>query len=171
MAIPVEDFFRHNAWANEGLIEVCEALSGEQLDAAAVAAYGSIRETLVHLVATEQRYIRRLGGAPAADAVFEGNQASFEVLKRATRASGETLAAMAASGSPGWAVEGDTDYRVHFEGAASVLLIQVLSHSAEHRTQVIGMLSGLGAGPADLDEQLDGWSWGVATGALRTWPA
>ncbi len=169
MPVPVEAFFEQSTWANEGLINVCESLSPDQLDAAGRQAFGSIRETLVHLVATEQVYIRRLGGEPLSDAISEGDRPSFDVLKRVTRASGELLAALAASGNPGWTVEGDTDYSgVHFEGEAFVLLVQVLNHSAEHRTQIISMLSALGAGPAELDAQLDGWSWGEATGALRT---
>ncbi len=168
MSVPVEAFFEHSTWANEGLINVCGSLPADQLDAAGQQAYGSIRETLVHLVMTEQVYIRRLGGEPLSDVIAEGDRPGFDVLKRAARASGELLAAMAASGDAGWTVDGDTDYGVHFEGEAVVLLVQVLSHSAGHRAQIIGMLSALGAGPAELDEQLDGWSWGEATGALRT---
>ena len=168
MAVPVEAFFEQSAWANEGLINVCESLSPDQLDAAGRQAYGSIRETLVHLVMTEQVYIRRLGGEPLSDVIAEGDTPGFDVLKRASRASGDLLAAMAASANEEWTVEGDTDYGMHFEGQAVVLLVQVLNHSTEHRTQIISMLSALGAGPAELDEQLDGWSWGEATGALRT---
>ena len=169
MSVPVGAFFEHSAWANEGLINVCESLSPEQLDAAGHEAYGSIRETLVHLVMTEQVYIRRLGGEPLSDVIAEGDRPGFDVLKRAARASGELLAAMAASASEGWTVDGETDYGVHFEGQAVVLLVQVLGHSAGHRAQIISMLSALGAGPAELDAQLDGWSWGEATGALRTY--
>jgi hypothetical protein len=52
--------------------------------------------------------------------------------------------------------------------AHSVFLIQALSHSAEHRTHILGTL---GLGPADFDAQIDGWSWGEASGTLTPKPA
>jgi uncharacterized damage-inducible protein DinB len=171
MPMPVAAFFRQSSWASQRLIEVCESLSDQQLDTPANATYGSIRETLVHLVATEQRYIRRLGGAPPSEPVLEDETPGLDVLKRATRASGETLARMAASASPAWLVSGVTEYGLKFETEATVFLLQTVNHSTEHRTQVISILSTLGLGSADLDEQLDAWAWGEATGALRTQPA
>jgi hypothetical protein len=53
------------------------------------------------------------------------------------------------------------------ECAETVFLIQVLNHSAEHLTQVMTGLTHLGAGPPDLDAQIDGWSWGATSGELR----
>ena len=135
-----------------------------------IAAYGSIGETLVHLAATEQRYIHRLGGEPPGAPIREEEPPGFAALKQATQRSGELLAAMARTASPDWQVSGVTDGRV-FESEAVVFLVQALGHSAGHRTQVISMCSALGVGPADLDERLDGWAWGEASGALRTKPA
>ncbi|HEX5370668.1 MAG TPA: DinB family protein [Dehalococcoidia bacterium] len=168
MPLRVASFFEQSAWANDRLIHVCESLTLDQLEAAGRQSFDSIRETLVHLVATEQRYIRRLGSEPFEEAVAEGDTPGFDLLRRALRANGELLASMAASANEGWTIEGDTDYGVHFEGEAVVLLVQVLGHSAGHRQQIISMLSAISAGPDGLDEQLDGWSWGEATGALRT---
>ncbi len=170
MSIPVEAFFHQNAWANQRLIDVCKDLSDEQLDTRATAAYGPIRDTLVHLVASEQRYIRRLGGEPPSTPIVEGDTPGLEVLKQATRANGEVLAALAASASPDLVVTGITE-GLAFESTAAVFLVQTVTHSAEHRTQVLSMLTTLGVGPVDLDEQLDAWAWGEATGALRTRPA
>ena len=164
MAMPVEAFFEHNAWANERLIELCAGLSDEQLDATAIGTFGSIRETLLHTVGTEQRYLRRLGAAVAADAVEGVAFPGFEVLGRAARASGAALARVARATG---AAEVVRDVEGFAEARTSVLLVQVLNHSAEHRTQVAAIFAALGVGPRDLDEQIDGWSWGVATGQLR----
>jgi len=170
MAMPVGAFFRHNAWANQRLIDVCVACSNEHLGTRAAAAYGSILETLVHLVASEQRYIRRLGGDLPTSPIVEGDQPSLEELKQATVANGEVLTALAASASSDAVVSGQ-EAGLAFESEAAVFLVQTVTHSAEHRTQVITMLSTLGVGPEGLDEQLDAWAWGEATGALRTRPA
>ena len=164
----LEPFFRHSSWATDGLLDVCEQLMDEQLDATLPGSYGTIRETLVHLVACEQRYIDRLGGEPAPDRVREGEAPDLALLKRAAETSGAELARLASNASAAWLAEGVTEYGLRFEGEAIVLLVQILSHSTEHRTQVMSMLSALGSGPSDLDQRLDGWAWGEATGRLRT---
>jgi uncharacterized damage-inducible protein DinB len=42
--------FRHHLWANLRLFERCAGLTNEQLDAPVVGTYGSIRDTLQHIV-------------------------------------------------------------------------------------------------------------------------
>jgi hypothetical protein len=46
--------FRHNLWANLRLLERCSELTGEQLDATIVGGFGSIQDTLEHIVRAEQ---------------------------------------------------------------------------------------------------------------------
>ena len=70
MPISAEAFFRQSMWATVRLIERCQSLSDEEWAARPIAAYGSIGETLVHLAATEQRYIHRLGGEPPGKRAF-----------------------------------------------------------------------------------------------------
>src|SRR5437660_8299974 len=48
--------FGHNLWANLRLLVRCAALSGEQLAATILGGYGSIRDTLQHIVTAEQLY-------------------------------------------------------------------------------------------------------------------
>jgi hypothetical protein len=52
--------FSHNLWANLRLIEQCAALTSEQLDATISGAFGSIRDTLQHIVTSEQSYFYRI---------------------------------------------------------------------------------------------------------------
>ncbi|MEZ4571744.1 MAG: DinB family protein [Thermomicrobiales bacterium] len=44
------DGFRYNTWATRGIISACRNLTDEQLDATAVGAYGSIIDTLRHII-------------------------------------------------------------------------------------------------------------------------
>ncbi len=82
----ITDLYRHNEWANLRLLEACRALTDEQLDTRAVGTHGSIRGTCVHLVAGEQRYIRRLGGETAAPDVRETDPfPGFDVIEAAVR--------------------------------------------------------------------------------------
>src|ERR687888_1202692 len=77
--------FAHNTWANLKLLDFCERLSDEQLDATAIGGFGSIRDTLRHIVGAEVSYVERVNGKlppkPLSGSQFSG----FEVLKDAAR--------------------------------------------------------------------------------------
>ncbi|MDA0353550.1 MAG: DinB family protein [Chloroflexi bacterium] len=169
MAIPVAVFFQQNAWATERLIEVCAQLTDHQLDAPGNGdAYGSIRDTLVHLLSAEHHYLRRLRQPTPIERATEGAFDSFEALKRIARANGASLAAAATNSPPdlafpGGPTDGFTD------ADATVFLVQAINHGAEHRTQILTALTGLGLKPPEL--QIDGWAWGEENGALRPTPA
>ena len=51
------DAFAHHLWATERLIEECAALSADQLASRAPGTYGSIIETLRHLVSSDCWYL------------------------------------------------------------------------------------------------------------------
>ena len=52
--------FSHHLWANLRLLERCAALTSEQLDASIPGSYGSIFDTLQHIVTSEQSYFSRI---------------------------------------------------------------------------------------------------------------
>ena len=54
---------RHNLWANEQLLDACAELSDAQLDATMTGAFGSIRDTLMHLAGAQERIATALAGA------------------------------------------------------------------------------------------------------------
>ena len=51
---PLTTLFRHHLWANLRLLERCAELTGEHLDATLLGTFGSIRDTLQHIVLAEQ---------------------------------------------------------------------------------------------------------------------
>src|SRR5690349_11799914 len=83
--------FAHNAWANLKLLDFCERLSDAQLDAAAIGCFGSIRDTLWHIVGAEVSYVERVNGK-LPERPLSGDQfPSFEVLRDAVRWAGDEL--------------------------------------------------------------------------------
>src|SRR5260370_4392506 len=54
--------FRYNKWANMHLLDVCGGFSNEQLQMTSPGTYGTLAATFLHLLAAEQRDIKRLGG-------------------------------------------------------------------------------------------------------------
>lgn len=77
---------------------------------------------------------------------------------------------------PGWdigapRVAGDAlvagrETDTYSEITTPVLFVQAFNQSTEHRTQILSRLCALGAGPADFDSEIDGWSWGYASGEM-----
>src|SRR5438477_4568365 len=54
---------RHGVWANEQLLERCRALTDQHLELTVPGTYGTIRNTLAHIVASEEGYLVRLLGS------------------------------------------------------------------------------------------------------------
>src|ERR1700712_5501752 len=52
--------FSHHLWANLRLLERCADLTPDQMEATMVGAYGSIYETLEHVVRSEKSYFTRI---------------------------------------------------------------------------------------------------------------
>ncbi len=56
------ELVRHKTWANLLLLESCERLTPEELNASAPGTYGTIHETLRHLVDSDESYFATITG-------------------------------------------------------------------------------------------------------------
>ena len=148
--------FRHNLWANQTLLDFAEGLEDALLDAPAEGAHGTARDTLVHLLAAEQRYLWMVTGRPPAVALREVDPfPGFEPLRAHALASGESFIEIA-SGDPHDVVLRGEYREERYAIPVSVVLLQVINHAHEHREQIKNSLSRQGVEvPA-----LDGWSFG-----------
>ena len=61
------ELYRHKTWATLRLIEHCQGLADEHLDATILGTFGTIRDTLQHLVAAEEGYFWGLTGERLAE--------------------------------------------------------------------------------------------------------
>lgn len=150
----------YNNWANLRIIEACGALSDDQLDAEPITATkGSIRLTLWHLLAAQQRYVWRITGEePRFN--WQGPP-SFAELRDAAMISGEQLLAIAQQ-------EPHQTLMSKFDGTDYladpwVVMVQTIYHAGEHREQIKSMLSTLEVTPPDIE----GWTFGESAGAVR----
>ena len=150
--------FEHNNWANLQIIEACSALSEEQLDAEARSATaGSIRQTLMHLVRSQQGYLGILTLQ-----VEERPEISlaFTELRESARMSGEGLQALARGEQK--PLQSLLQTRNGYTVEPWVVMVQIINHASEHREQIKSMLTALGVTPPDID----GWEFGEYTNAL-----
>ena len=148
------EFFRHNTWATLRLLDACASLTDEQLDTTAVGTMGTIRNTLVHIVGAEQRYLRLLSGLPREESLERKPFTGIADLRERAQNSGEGLAKMAPRATPR-----DT-IAVPWQGEISQLkvstvLIQAINHGTEHRAHINTILTQLGIEPPNLD----GWTY------------
>jgi len=153
--------FAHNNWANSRIIQACSALSDEQLDDEPQSAtHGSIRRTLVHLVTSQQAYLRLLT-LPLEDRLDPVAPRPFADLQQVARSSGAALLALARD-EASLASRGQLQTRDGYFVEPWVVMVQIINHATEHREQINSMLSALGVTPPDLD----GWGYGEVTKAL-----
>jgi hypothetical protein len=152
--------FRYHKWANLHLLDICAELSPDQMNLTAPGTYGTIAGTWLHLLAAEQRYLRRLGGAEPHLNEREGFPGVAILREQASR-SGDELIEAAARITP------DDTFDAKYEGEATrihlgIVIIQSLHHGNDHRTHICSILGHHQISYGDMDV----WAYGDATGAI-----
>ena len=155
------DAFAHHVWATERVIDTCATLTPEQLETPAPGTFGSIIDTLRHLVAADSWYL----------SFFDSGIA---VLDEEAETSLDQLRSLMTSCGMMWmdvlARELDPDADVvefgdgwEFHAPAGIRFAQVVHHGTDHRSQVCTALSSLGITPPDIDV----WAFAESTGRSR----
>jgi uncharacterized damage-inducible protein DinB len=145
------ELYKHHLWANQRLLEVCQPLSADALDATAAGTYGTIRDTLVHLFAAEGRYLAAMTGqGEQADALREGSFPGFAVLTERGRASGERLLTLAERATENETISVDRGGQ-HYDIPISIFFAQAINHGTDHRAHVCTVLTQQGIEPPNLD--------------------
>ena len=162
MTTGLSDFFRFNQWANLTLLDACAGLSDTQLDwKIGGGTFGSVRETLQHLVSSEEDYAHTLTGRTPEIEMDESSPfPGFDDLKARVRGAGETLIAYveqvdAAKLGQTMLLDAGTYVSPRF-----IMVIQVIDHGIDHRSQVCTLLTQQGIEPPELD------AWGYNDDAV-----
>src|SRR5256712_5494215 len=154
--------FRYNKWANLHLLDVCGSFTDEQLQMTAPGTNGTIASTFFHLVAAEQRYLKRLGrGEPQ---INERNDSfpGIAALKEHAIRSGDELIAIAPHVSPDESYETATDREGRAILHKGVVVIQALPHGNDHPTHICTILGHNRLTYRDMDL----WASGDPTGGI-----
>lgn len=147
--------FDYNYWANARILETARALDAAQFTAPAGLSHGSVRGTLVHLLAAETVWRQRCqeGLSPSTMLAetdvptlpaLEARWAEEERRVRAwlpsldDRALGATVAYKNTKGVPG-------------EGVLWQILVHVVNHGTQTRSEAAVALTRFGHSPGDLD--------------------
>jgi uncharacterized damage-inducible protein DinB len=157
----LDDAMAHHVWATERVLDACADLSLDQLRAPVPGTYGSILQTLAHLVSSDGWYLTffRVG----TNAIDEDGEVTFDELLAANRANGEAWLEVLAAGPDSerdMVEEGDG---WDFHSPLGFRLAQVIHHGTDHRSQICTAMTGFGIEPPVIDL----WAFGEATGRTR----
>ena len=146
--------FSHNLWANLKLLDLCAELTSEQLHATIPGAYGSIRDTLEHIVTAEQSYFSRISTGQPRYHSEDAPPLTIAEMMESVRTTGLGLIEWAPK------VQADDTVQLDWDGTPrqvpkTTILTQVINHATEHRAQIMAILTQLGIQPPDLDS----WSY------------
>ena len=150
--------FNYNLWANLRLVNACAGLSPEHLDATPDGGtFGTIRDTLLHLLAAEERYVTLLTGEPAPEPPLRESEPfpGFDRLRERAQRNGDALVALATA-DPYERVLSGTRGGETYTMPAFIPMVQAIHHANEHRSQVTGLLGRLQLEPPDIS----GWAYG-----------
>jgi uncharacterized damage-inducible protein DinB len=157
MTTGLADFFKYNLWANRCLLDACENLSDAQLDATTIGTFGSVRETLMHLLSSEEGYARHVTGKIPSPTLKEFTTfPGFDELQRRAKMSGQSLIEAAE--------QKDLDRILSLDGGtyecqAMIVMMEAIQHAIDHRSQIATLLS---QQHIELP-YLDAWSYNDAT--------
>jgi uncharacterized damage-inducible protein DinB len=150
MAI-LEDAFAHHMWATLRLVDTCLALSPQQLETAVPGTYGSILDTLRHLIGSDAWDLFVATGDRAC-LIDEGDMHLPE-LRAAMESHGPAWSRLLAQDLDPDALLNEVDENDGYERniAMGIQLAQVLHHGTDHRSQVCTALTALGVEPPSID--------------------
>lgn len=148
------EFIRYNNWANQQVLEACQKLNEDQLAATMPGAYGTIRDTLEHIIRGEAFYVRLLTGhRPQPPFKWEARPGLAEMRDYATQV-GNALVEAINHIRPTDRVYGEYQgSKSHYQALA--VFIQIINHGVEHRTNITTILSAGQHTPPGVD----GWGY------------
>lgn len=154
------DAFDHHIWATEVLIDVCTALTPEQLKTPAPGTYGSIVDTLRHLVQSDGWYLSFFREDRTALTDEQAERMGLAELRSAMTSNGAAWTALLAGEIDPDAVIVERGEGWELHSPFGVRLAQVVHHGTDHRSQICTALTSLDVTPPDIDL----WAFARASG-------
>lgn len=159
------DAFAHHVWATLRLIDTCLGLDEAQLESGVPGTYGSILDTLRHVVGGDASYLSVMTSGRTAEIDEEGM--SLAELRAVMAADGVAWASLVAEDlDPDRVVVRIRDDGSESHAPLGIRLAQALHHGSDHRSQVCTALTALGVEPPEIDA----WDFAAQDGRLVTVP-
>jgi len=155
------DPFSHHVWATLRLIDTCLSLGPEQLGTVVPGTYGSILETMRHLVGADGSYLFVLTGGRIL--AIDEDRMDLPQLRSAMEGFGAAWSALVAQDlDPDLVVVRHRDDGSEGHAPMGVRLAQALHHGTDHRSQICTALTTLAVEPPAIDV----WDFAAQDGRL-----
>ena len=150
----IHSLFDYNYWVNQRILETAACLSNEQFITPGAVSHASLRGTLAHALSAEWAWLRRCQGSSPRDLPSEDNFPDLESLaqrwqeeEKAMRSylaglTNEELTSIIRYSRPGGA---------RFETPLWQILLHVINHGTQTRSEAAVLLTQYGHSPGDLD--------------------
>ncbi len=146
--------YAYNGWANTRILDTAAPLTAEQLGTPGIASFGSIHETLVHTIDAQWTWLERWRGHAAQlrnEPADYPDLAAIRTWWAEVEVETQAFVASLDDGAPARVVtwtnsRGKTSSRPLWQ-----LMIHVVNHGTQHRSEIAAMLTQFSHSPGDLD--------------------
>ena len=150
----LERFYDYHYWANRHLLGVVSSLTTEQFTRTVAGSYGSVRNTLVHVLSAERGWLERCGGPARGPKLDPVNYPTVESLVHEwTRVEAQVRAFLSSLKPED--VTRDITFTIGDGPSHTVslgdLMLHAAVHAVHHRGQVALLLRTLGVVPGNFD--------------------
>jgi uncharacterized damage-inducible protein DinB len=148
------EFIRYNNWANQRMFDACQELDEDQLATTLPGSYGTILNTLRHIIEGEEFYVELLTGHRPQPSFTWEPAPGLAIMKDYAAQVGNALVEALHHIRPTDRVqEEDQGNKFHYQALA--VFIQLINHGVEHRTNITTILSAGQLTPPVVD----GWGY------------
>jgi uncharacterized damage-inducible protein DinB len=146
----LEDAFEHHAWATLRLLDACLALPAEQLGTAVPGTYGSILDTMRHLVGSDSSYLFVMTDGRTSP--IDEDHMDLPELRAEMESHGAAWSSLLAPDlDPDAMTVRRRDDGSETHAPIGIRLAQALHHGSDHRSQICTALTTLGEEPPPID--------------------
>jgi uncharacterized damage-inducible protein DinB len=157
----LQDAFAHHVWATLRLIDACLPLSPEQMGTTVPGTYGSILETMRHVVGADASYVFVTSGERTP--LIEEDRMNLPELRAAMESCGAGWSRLLGTDlDPDAVLVRRRDDGSQTHAPVSIRLAQALHHGSDHRSQMCTALTTLGLEPPGIDV----WDFGELHGRV-----
>lgn len=145
--------YDYTSWANRRLLDAAADLSPAEFTAAQPATYGSLRGILEHIFVAYSVWYARLEDSPIilpGPAEFP-DIASYSVRLAETQANLRNFLLALDDAELGRVVSYRTSKGIEYNNILWQIIVHLLNHTTQHRSEAAEILTRLGHSPGDLD--------------------
>ncbi len=150
----IQTLYRYSQWANQRILDTAAKATAEQFLAEVGVSYGSLRDTLVHVMSSQWLWLNRWTGTSPRSRL-EASEYPDLAAVRARWMDIEADTQLFLSELSPARLGGITNY-LTIEGEPRAyplwqLMLQQVNHATQHRSEAAVMLTQFGHSPGDLD--------------------